>query len=210
MLALLLTHDVFTPKPWEDVGAFVQAKPYIVVYMVNPVPDTASTQDLVMAFGQLQAKLPAFARHLLVLQIIPAEWLATPGLHGPANRSNVAATARGISLAVYLKCRAVVYPKQSLLLSDAPTLPPCEVYCPPYVLRAPRVEIPMGRQGAIHVAQEMAEHVLHVAYAVSGRLLLCVATDAQGGYAMVSKPGDMPMTRAGPHTHTARHVTAAG
>lgn len=69
MLAMLLSNDEFKPKPWEDIGAFVQSKPYIVVYMVNPVPDMSSTQDLIMAFGQLQASVPAFARHLLVLQV---------------------------------------------------------------------------------------------------------------------------------------------
>lgn len=118
------------------------------------------------------------------MQIVPAEWLTTPGMHGPANRSNVASTARATSLSVYLKCRAVVYPKQSLLLSDRPDhkLPPCEVYCPPYVLRPPRVDVAVGKGTMIHVPAEMTEHVLHVAYAISGRLLLCIATDALGGY----------------------------
>lgn len=60
--------------------------------------------------------------------------------------------------------------------------PTQELFSPLYILLVPKVEIKLGTHNNICTATEMVEHVLHCAYAVCGRWLLLVATDAQGEY----------------------------
>lgn len=137
-----------------------------------------------------------------LLQIIPVGWLLSPGMHGGRIHSD----ARSTALSVYLQCRTVAYPRKPLLASDTSVRGVCasvvwaafaavlssvwiivqyptqELFSPLYILLVPKVEIKLGTHNNICTATEMVEHVLHCAYAVCGRWLLVVATDAQGEY----------------------------
>ena len=105
----MFLQDELKFKPWESVASVIGSKPHFVVYCVDTAASsTSGTHDIVSAFASLVDSMPAYARHLFVLQIVPLDALLSESV-------KCALVPKSIAFSVYLKCRTAAFPRKSIL-----------------------------------------------------------------------------------------------
>eukprot|EP01134_Creolimax_fragrantissima_P000979 CFRG0979T1 len=180
-LAAMLS-SLVVPQLWDDPCVFYDGKPHYVVYFVNTFAQDTAIADLNTCFSYLMAHLPRQARHLVVMQVLPVEFLVTPGTGGFVGQTNIIDITKRFAFNIYSKCRTMIYPRKPIFVNDnnPVVIEPLYLYTPAYRLDDTPQRIKFSADNEMLAAEEIVSRMLHCAYAVCGPWLLSVWTDSVG------------------------------